>query len=146
MQLIFLPKYGRSVQLNILCYIIHRVLSELGTLHAPIPLMKTVFSLCSISIREKPVFITWEPCNENRFFLVWKYYTGKTLFWPCKGLQCVVGAIFLSICQKIFLSKQFFNAPVFFPEQKVGEILHGQWTSSFETVKRLSSQNREIFR
>ena len=28
MQLIFLLKYGRSVQLNILCYIIHRVLSK----------------------------------------------------------------------------------------------------------------------
>ena len=29
--------------------------------------MKTGFSLCSFSYREKPVFITWEPCNENRF-------------------------------------------------------------------------------
>ena len=51
----------------------------------PIPVMKTGFSLCSISHREKPVFITWEPCIENRFFPVWKYYTGKTLFWPCTG-------------------------------------------------------------
>ena len=51
----------------------------------PIPVMKTGFSLCSISNREKPVFITWEPCNENRIFPVWKYYTGKTLFWPCTG-------------------------------------------------------------
>ena len=25
--------------------------------------MKTGFSLCSISNREKPVFITWEPCS-----------------------------------------------------------------------------------
>jgi hypothetical protein len=47
--------------------------------------MKTGISLCSISNREKPVFINWEPCNENRFFPVWKYYTGKTLFWPCTG-------------------------------------------------------------
>ena len=47
--------------------------------------MKTRFSLCSISNREKPVFINWEPCNENRFFPVWKYYKGKTLFWPCTG-------------------------------------------------------------
>ena len=31
MQLIFLPKYGRSVQLNILCYIIHRFLSRFET-------------------------------------------------------------------------------------------------------------------
>ena len=58
----------------------------------PIPVMKTGFSLCSISNSEKPVFINWEPCNENRFFPVWKYYTGKTLFlalyWPCTGLQC----------------------------------------------------------
>ena len=51
----------------------------------PIPVMKMGFSLCSISHREKPVFITWELCIENRFFPVWKYYTGKTLFWPCIG-------------------------------------------------------------
>ena len=51
----------------------------------PIPVMKTGFSQCSFSHREKPVFITWEPCNENRFFPVWKNYTGKTLFWPCTG-------------------------------------------------------------
>ena len=50
-----------------------------------IPVMETGFSLCSISHREKPVFISWDPCNENRFFPVWKYYTGKTLFWPCTG-------------------------------------------------------------
>ena len=51
----------------------------------PTPVMKTGFSLCSISSREKPVFINLEPCNENRFFPVWKYYTGKTLFWHCTG-------------------------------------------------------------
>ena len=51
----------------------------------PIPVMKTGFSLCSISNRENPVFINLEPCNENRMFPVWKYYTGKTLFWPCTG-------------------------------------------------------------
>ena len=44
--------------------------------------MKIVFSLCSFSHRGKPVFIT---ANENRFFPVWKNYTGKTLFWPCTG-------------------------------------------------------------
>ena len=47
--------------------------------------MKTGFSLCSISNSEKPVFINWEPCNENKIFPVWKYYKGKTLFWPCTG-------------------------------------------------------------
>ena len=47
--------------------------------------MKTGFSLCSFSHRENPVFITWEPCNENGFFHVLKNYTGKTLFWPCTG-------------------------------------------------------------
>ena len=47
--------------------------------------MKTGFSLCSFSHRERPVFITWEPCNENRFFPVRKNYTGKSLFWPCTG-------------------------------------------------------------
>ena len=49
----------------------------------PIPVMKTGFSLCSISNRENPVFITGIPATENRFFPVWKYYTGKSLFWPC---------------------------------------------------------------
>ena len=45
----------------------------LDTAHCkPIPVMKTGFSLCSISNREKPVFITLEPCNENRFFPVWE--------------------------------------------------------------------------
>ena len=58
----------------------------LQTFHCkPIPVMRTGFSLCSISNREKPVFITGIPANENRFFPVWKYYTGKTLFWPCTG-------------------------------------------------------------
>ena len=51
----------------------------------PIPVMKTGFSLCSISNRENPVFITGIPATENRFFPVWKYYTGKTLFWPSTG-------------------------------------------------------------
>ena len=51
----------------------------------PIPVMKTGFSLCSISNREKPVFITGIPANENRFFPVWKYHAGKTLLWPCTG-------------------------------------------------------------
>ena len=31
----------------------------------------------SIFNREKPVFITGIPANENRIFPVWKYYTGK---------------------------------------------------------------------
>ena len=51
----------------------------------PIPVMKTGFSLCTFPSRENPVFITGIPANENRFFPVWKYYTGKTLFWPCTG-------------------------------------------------------------
>jgi hypothetical protein len=40
----------------------------------PIPVMKTGFSLCSFSHREKPVYINSVPCNENRFFPVWKNY------------------------------------------------------------------------
>ena len=57
-----------------------------GYLHCkPIPVMKTRFSLCTFSHMEKPVFITWENCNENRYFPVWGKYTGKTLFWPCTG-------------------------------------------------------------
>ena len=47
--------------------------------------MRTGFSLCRFSNREKPVFITGFPANENRIFPVWKYYTGKTLSWPCTG-------------------------------------------------------------
>ena len=46
---------------------------------------RTGFSLCTFSHREKPVFITWEPCNETRVFPAWEKYTGKTLFWPCTG-------------------------------------------------------------
>ena len=49
----------------------------------PIPVMKTGNSLCNFPNREKPVSITWEPCNKNRFFPVWEKYTGKSLFWPC---------------------------------------------------------------
>ena len=49
----------------------------------PIPVMKTGFSLCTFSHREKPVYISWDPCNENRFLPVGKKYTGKSLFWPC---------------------------------------------------------------
>ena len=44
--------------------------------------MRTWFSLCSISIREKPIFITGIPANENMEILHWP---GKTLFWPCTG-------------------------------------------------------------
>ena len=58
----------------------------------PIPAMITGFSLCSISNRKKPVFITGIPANENKFFPVWENYTGKTLFWPCTGLQCTKGS------------------------------------------------------
>ena len=49
----------------------------------PIPVIKTGFSLCTFPNREKPVFISCDPCNENRFFPVGKKYTGKSLFWPC---------------------------------------------------------------
>jgi hypothetical protein len=47
--------------------------------------MKIGISLCIFPNRKKPVVITWEPCNENRFFPVWEKYTGKTLYWPCTG-------------------------------------------------------------
>ena len=48
-------------------------------------------SLCSISHRQNPVFITGIPANENRFFPVWKLHREipvLALYWPCKGLQC----------------------------------------------------------
>ena len=44
-----------------------------------------VFPCVVFPHRENPVFISWDPCNEKRIFPVWKYYTGKTLFWPCTG-------------------------------------------------------------
>ena len=68
----------------------------------PIPVMRTGFSLCSISNREKPVFITGIPANENWIFPVWKYYTGKTLSWPCTGpvRDCsVLGFPAMKLCQ-----------------------------------------------
>ena len=34
---------------------------------------------------------TGVPCNENRFFPVRIYYTGKTMFWPCSGGSSVAG-------------------------------------------------------
>ena len=52
----------------------------------PIPVLKTGFSLCTFSHREKPVCISWDPCNENRIFPVGKKYTGKSLFWPCTDI------------------------------------------------------------
>ena len=65
---------------------IKSILKEHYYLHCKtFPVMKTGFSLCSISNREKPVFINLEPCNENKFFPVWKYYTGNSLFWSCTG-------------------------------------------------------------
>ena len=50
----------------------------------PIPVMKTGFSLCTLSLQGKT-------CNENRFFPVKKAYTGKTLFslqgWVCSAVN-----------------------------------------------------------
>ena len=48
--------------------------------------MKTGFSLCSISYREKPVFSTWDPCNENRNFPVGNTTQGKPCFHYCAGM------------------------------------------------------------
>ena len=68
----------------------------------PIPVMKTGFSLCIFSHREKPVFITWETCNENRFFFCVGKYKGKTLFWPCTGPVRDCSAFNLSSCLEKF--------------------------------------------
>ena len=52
---------------------------------------RTGFSLCSFPHREKPVFISWDPCNENRVFSVRKTTQGKTLFslqgWVCSVVK-----------------------------------------------------------
>ena len=79
---------------------------EIFSIHCkPIPLMTTGFSLCSISNREKPVFINWEPCNEYRFFPLWKYYTGKTR-------QVFIRKFFLQIqckCKTWIMLRTLFN-------------------------------------
>ena len=74
----------------------------------PIPVMKTGNSLCTFPSREKPVSITWEPCNDNRFFPVWEKYTGKSLFWPCTGpvRDCSVGYHWRSIVYIGFFMKE----------------------------------------
>ena len=57
----------------------------------PGPVMNTVFSLCTISNRENPVFINWEPCNENRFFpsveILHKENPVLALYWPCSAVH-----------------------------------------------------------
>jgi hypothetical protein len=89
--------------------------------------MKTGFSLCSFSHREKPAFITWEPCNENRFFPVWKNYTGKTLFSLVFGvanarLRCSIVSLYVNpdkYGHKIFLLMTLFilaRSGFFFPQ------------------------------
>ena len=54
----------------------------------PIPVMKTGFSLCTFSHREKPVSISWNPCWEK----VHREIPVLALYWPCKGLQCVLNS------------------------------------------------------
>ena len=50
---------------------------------------------------------TGVPCNENRFFPVRIYYTGKTQFWPCSGpvRDCSVPTRQLRPC--IFILSRF---------------------------------------
>ena len=38
--------------------------------------------------REKPVFISWDPCNEKRFFLLGKVHRENPVFITGMGLQC----------------------------------------------------------
>ena len=42
--------------------------------------VRTGFSLCSISTQGNLVFISWDPCNENRFFPDGNTTQEKTLF------------------------------------------------------------------
>ena len=56
--------------------------------------VKTGFTCEVFPHRENPVFITWNPCNENRLFSVRKNFTGKTLI-PLQGWVCNV-QIYLS--------------------------------------------------
>ena len=59
----------------------------------PIPVMKKGLSLCSFSHREKPVFITWEPCVEK----LHRENPVLALYWPCTGLQCTAELRFCRI-------------------------------------------------
>ena len=47
------------------------------------------------------------PCNENRVFPVWKYYTGTTLFWSCTGpvRDCSVRTMACTRLLKCFVLK-----------------------------------------
>ena len=85
--------------------------------------MKTGFSLCSFSHREKPVFITWEHRNENRFFPVWIKYTGKPLIWPCTGpvQDC-------SVLVTVFIFQ-------FVIEQEVSKLWLVQLEKSYNTIQ-----------
>ena len=67
--------------------------------------MKTGFSLCTFSHREKPVSISWDPCNDNRFFPVGKKYTRKSLFWPCTDpvRDCSVALELVVVSDDFFL-------------------------------------------
>ena len=51
----------------------------------PIPVIKTGFSLCTFSHREKPVFITGFPSDENRVFPVGNTTQGKPCFYYRDG-------------------------------------------------------------
>ena len=87
-----MPRAGHPIKIAIksFCFFnffqlfFHYHIHQLCSGHCkPIPVMKTGFSLCTFSHREKPVSISWDPCNNYRFFPVGKKYTGKSLFWPC---------------------------------------------------------------
>ena len=76
--------------------------SQVSNVHCkPIPVMKTGFSLCSFSHREKPGFINSVPCNENRFSLCGKTKQGK----PCSGP--VLALYGIAVSHEVFTVKLY---------------------------------------
>ena len=122
------------------CFMVHILLWYTAN---PSPVMRTGFSLCSISIRVKPVFITGFPANENRFFPVWKYYTGKTLFWPCTGPVLALYGIAVwwkneSLWQEITCNKTclfYFICSVGILQQTTSRCLHWSWLKQIVRYK-----------
>ena len=78
----------------------------------PIPVMKTGFSLCTFSHREKPVFISWDPCNENRVFPAGKSTQEKPCFHYRDGFAvwCNLHSVLLQVPILIFMKSNQSNS------------------------------------
>ena len=82
-----------------------------------------------------PVMRTGVPCNENRFFPVRIYYTGKTLFWPCTGpvRDC-------SVCYREMLKNHCEYVSIkfcFFSEKAVVAYMHEFWRLNWKKKEKI---------